>query len=131
MTPEMLQSLFSQIAQACLLLIGTVISVVLVPLAVKAIKAQAAKLEVEISREQYATVMQFVRTGVQYAEQQGLLKQLEMAGTEKQKLAVSYVEGELRRRGLSTDLYPILEMIESAVLTEFNLPKLSAIQQGE
>ena len=75
------------------------------------------------NKTQWEFVKSVIVQAVNYAEQKGLLLAAETAGQEKLKLATQFVEAALATKGIQLDLYPIVSMIEAAVMQEFNYEK--------
>ena len=73
---------------------------------------------------QWEMAKSIVVEAVKYAEQSGLAKAGIDMGREKLRLSVVFVENALEMRGVKLDLFPIKEMIEAAVMEEFNKDKL-------
>lgn len=70
--------------------------------------------------EQIALAESFARTAVKMAEQMGISDSLIKTGRDKKYLAIQSLERMLYSYGIKLDLDTLADLIESAVLDEFN-----------
>ena len=73
---------------------------------------------------QWNVVKSIVTESVKAAEQAGVVKAGEDLGQAKLQYATKFVQETLAARGINLDLYPIVQMIEAAVMEEFGKDKL-------
>lgn len=105
------------------MLLATLLSALVVE-AIRYARAKAAlarqELERNIDARTLAVVRELARTAVKAAEQLKLAKRISDALT----WALTFIQAELRRRGVPVNVDLIAAEVEAAVLDEFNRPRL-------
>jgi hypothetical protein len=93
----------------------------LIPLAVAWVAQEARKYyHAKLTKEQQATIENYVRQAVQFAEQSGLAGQAKLVGAQNKELALNWLQGVLLSKGIAFDVRWLDGAIEAAVYEQFH-----------
>lgn len=93
----------------------------LIPLAVAWVAQEARKYyHAKLTTEQQATIENYVRQAVLFAEQSGLAGQAKLVGAQKKELALNWLQSVLLSKGIAFDVRWLDGLIEAAVYEQFH-----------
>jgi hypothetical protein len=118
----------SKVLQTILDICIPILTALFVPFVIALIKQFWANADASMAAKDganWALVKSIVVQAVNAAEQAGVIKAGETIGQAKLQYATQMVQAALAVRGIKLDLYPIVEMIEAAVMQEFNCQKVA------
>ncbi len=104
-----------------------ILTALFVPIVVAMFKHYWSQADLALEQKagtQWNVVKSIVTESVKAAEQAGVVKAGEDLGQAKLQYATKFVQETLVARGVNLDLYPIVQMIEAAVMQEFGKDKL-------
>lgn len=123
--------MYSDILQALLETLITVLVPVLATFAIAGIRVWMTKAQASIPAEQLAFASSLAKEFVKAAEQSGLAGLIADEGREKKAFVISKMEAVLEQKGIKIDMDVISALVESAVYEAVTQSKQEQAPAGE